>query len=97
MTPKKPPPQILLTMEQTKELREARRMLKTLGKPTGRDDGDCANCGESVVVGDGLEWNDGDWCWACWQVFGTLVAPSISRAARTTPAQPAPTRERRKR
>lgn len=40
----------------------------------------CAQCGEPIAVGDGMEWNDGDWCWMCWQTWGQKAMEHLGSA-----------------
>ena len=43
------------------------------GEPTGECH-TCANCGDGVIVRDGDDWTDGDWCFRCWQNWGERAA-----------------------
>lgn len=45
-------------------------------KPTGELDV-CAKCGEPINVADGMDFEDGDWCYICWSDWGRNVAPLL--------------------
>ncbi len=63
--------------EQLDEITEKARglLLDWTTEPTGEHH-TCAHCGDGVIVRDGDDWEDGDWCHPCWQRFG-IAAQSL--------------------
>lgn len=52
--------------------------LDSCTRPTGESHV-CAKCGEPVAVPDGMEFEDGDWCYVCWADWGANVRPLLQR------------------
>lgn len=74
-------PQLDATTEKARGL-----LLDWTTEPTGEDH-TCAKCGNVVIVRNGDDWDDGDWCHSCWQRFGEAAMTFLIDLANPTPPE----------